>query len=169
MLEEQASKRDFGGTDTNEAKKWLFQENIRLEQQRQELEAQRVQLEQQKKDFHREQSMAADRNRLMKRQLENEKRLFDVKWKLLEDELRKVAEDKRRIEQERQEYQALMESRDAAKLHYELFFIGVNSKQALKKRYKDLIKIFHPDNLSGDKATLQEINREYDVLRKIFI
>lgn len=159
----------YDETDTNETKKWLFRENIRLEQQRKELEAQRAQLEKQKKEFHMEQDMAADRNRLLRRQLENEKRLFDMKWKLLEDELRRVAEDKRQMEQERQEYQALLESRDTAKLHYELFFIGVNNKQALKKRYKDLIKIFHPDNLAGDKATLQEINREYDVLRQIFI
>ena len=43
----------------------------------------------------------------------------------------------------------------------ELFFIGVESKTALKKRYKQLLKIYHPDNLCGDTETLQEINRVY--------
>ena len=51
----------------------------------------------------------------------------------------------------------------------DLFFCGVGSKQSLKKRYKDLIKIYHPDNLDGDNDTIQEINREYDHLSKVFV
>ena len=46
-----------------------------------------------------------------------------------------------------------------------MFFAGVSSELALKKRYKDLIKIYHPDNISGDTNTIQEINREYDELK----
>ena len=49
------------------------------------------------------------------------------------------------------------------------FFRGVDNDMELRKRYKELLKIFHPDNLSGDKTTLQEINREYDTLKQIFI
>jgi curved DNA-binding protein CbpA len=45
-----------------------------------------------------------------------------------------------------------------------MFFSGVVSKQSIKKRYKDLIKIYHPDNLDGDKDTIQEINSEYNKL-----
>ena len=50
-------------------------------------------------------------------------------------------------------------------IHGEMFFKGVASPQALKKRYKDLIKIYHPDAEFGDNQTVQEINREYDSLR----
>ena len=57
---------------------------------------------------------------------------------------------------------------EAAVVKGELFFIGVQSEIALKKRYKDLIKIYHPDNMCGDTETLQEINREYDRLRSLF-
>ena len=39
-----------------------------------------------------------------------------------------------------------------------------NKLQILKKRYKDLLKIYHPDNASGDVQTIQEIHREYDIL-----
>ena len=46
------------------------------------------------------------------------------------------------------------------------FFSGVNTASSLKKRYKDLIKIFHPDNLSGDTVVIQKINREYQELKK---
>ena len=50
----------------------------------------------------------------------------------------------------------------------EMFFSGVGSKQTLKKRYKDLIKIYHPDNLDGDKETIQEINSEYNKLCAVY-
>ena len=49
-----------------------------------------------------------------------------------------------------------------------MFFSGVGSRQSLKKRYKDLIKIYHPDNLDGDKDTIQEINSEYNKLCAIY-
>ena len=160
---------DTEDMDVRETKKWFFNENVRLEQQRKELEQEKAQLERLKRDFLFEQKATEEKHRLEKSRLNQEKQLFDMKWKVLEDELRRLAEDKRQIELERQEYQALRQQTSNVNLHYEVFFIGVNSKQSLKKRYKDLIKIFHPDNLAGDKATLQEINREYDTLKQIFI
>lgn len=49
--------------------------------------------------------------------------------------------------------------------HQGIFFRGVTNTLELKKRYKDLIKIFHPDNVNGDKDTLQQINREYEQIK----
>ncbi len=43
-----------------------------------------------------------------------------------------------------------------------LLFRGATNPLALRKRYKDLMKIFHPDNLSGDGELVQMINREYN-------
>ena len=51
-------------------------------------------------------------------------------------------------------------------MNAEMFFVGVDNKKALKRRYKELLKIYHPDNLAGDTAMIQEINREYDRLSK---
>ncbi len=39
---------------------------------------------------------------------------------------------------------------------------------ALKKRYKDLLKIYHPDNICGDNEILLKINKEYEELRSKF-
>ena len=47
-----------------------------------------------------------------------------------------------------------------------LFFTGVSNMLTLKKRYRDLIKIFHPDNLAGDTEIIQRINREYENLKR---
>ena len=47
-------------------------------------------------------------------------------------------------------------------------FAGVNNYLGLKKRYKDLLKIFHPDNMCGDHEMVILINREYDRLKNDF-
>ena len=47
-----------------------------------------------------------------------------------------------------------------------LFFKGVDSSAALKKRYKALLKIYHPDNAGGDKEVLQAISAEYETLSR---
>lgn len=160
---------DFDVTDEDKARKWLFQENIRLEQRKIELEQEKAQLEQLKRNFQMEQNMAEQQNRSMKQQLEREKRLFDMKWKVLEDELRRLASDRTRIDREREEINAMKESKPINDFQYSMFFVGVTNRLMLKKRYKDLIKIFHPDNVAGDHETVQEINREYEELKQIFV
>ncbi len=54
------------------------------------------------------------------------------------------------------------------KTEQSFYFRGVNSALGLKKRYKDLIKIFHPDNVCGDGQTIVEINKEYEKLKSMF-
>ncbi len=46
------------------------------------------------------------------------------------------------------------------------YFRNVNDLQELRKQYKELLKIHHPDN-GGSVADMQEINAEYDRLFKI--
>ena len=43
------------------------------------------------------------------------------------------------------------------------YFIGVETIEELKKKYKELAKKHHPD-LGGNKEKFQEINNEYDKL-----
>ena len=49
-----------------------------------------------------------------------------------------------------------------------MLFQGVNSLLALKKRYKDLIKMYHPDNVAGDHGMVLVINNVYEELRQEF-
>ena len=46
------------------------------------------------------------------------------------------------------------------------YFRNVNDLQELRKQYKELLKIHHPDN-GGSVADMQEINAEYDRLFKV--
>lgn len=44
------------------------------------------------------------------------------------------------------------------------YFQGVRNSEELKKRYKDLLKIYHPDNSSGDAEITRQIHAEYKEL-----
>jgi len=46
------------------------------------------------------------------------------------------------------------------------YFKNVNTLEELRKQYKELIKIHHPDN-GGNVSDIQEVNAEYDKLFKI--
>ncbi len=135
-----------------------------LEEERKALEEQRRTLERERREFTR-------RVEMEDRRLEQQQKLFDMKFKILEEELAKLASEKERMKKQKAFYQrvsdfSLAAERSVAKA--EMFFSGVESRQSLKKRYKDLIKIYHPDNLDGDKNTVQEINSEYHKLCAVY-
>lgn len=48
------------------------------------------------------------------------------------------------------------------------FFAGCTSKESLDRKYKSLVKLYHPDNEDGDTAALQEINIQYTNAKKKF-
>ncbi len=103
--------------------------------------------------------------------LEQQERQFSLKWELLIQETQKLADDKRQFELKKKFYDQVQANsvepyyEQDNIVHGELFFSGVSTQKALKKRYKDLIKIYHPDGESGDNATVAEINREYEDLK----
>lgn len=140
-------------------------------------EEERVDLERQRRKLQREREEFTRHVEIEDRRLEQQQRLFDMKFRILEEELIKLASEKQHVEKQKEFYKRVNDYEyrrsEPRQVHNvvkgELFFSGVGSKQSLKKRYKDLIKIYHPDNLDGDNNTIQEINREYDHLSKVFI
>lgn len=42
------------------------------------------------------------------------------------------------------------------------WFKGIKDFETLKKRYRDLLKIYHPDNNAGDTVITQQIQKEYE-------
>ena len=48
------------------------------------------------------------------------------------------------------------------------FFAGCTTKESVDKKYKSLVKLYHPDNMDGDTAALQEINVQYDKAKRRF-
>lgn len=48
------------------------------------------------------------------------------------------------------------------------FFAGCTTKESVDKKYKSLVKLYHPDNMDGDTAALQEINVQYEKAKRRF-
>lgn len=44
------------------------------------------------------------------------------------------------------------------------YFTGIKTVEELRKRYRELLKKYHPDNEGGSVEVTQEINAEYDAL-----
>lgn len=143
-----------------------------LESERRELDEQRRKLEKERREFTR-------RVEIEDRRLEQQQKLFEMKFKILEEELQKLATEKEQVKKQKAFYQKVSDftAHNSNVQQYvtgsnvvkgDMFFSGVGSRQSLKKRYKDLIKIYHPDNLDGDKDTIQEINSEYNKLCAIY-
>lgn len=154
---------------------WRFKQEIKLEHQKQELQEERRELEKARREFEREKREYTIWKKSEDGRLKNESKLFQMKWKILEEELRKLADEKQQVEKQRNFYRFVEEHEKKSQARIpengskaEMFFVGVGNEHALKRRYKDLIKIYHPDNLNGDIGTLQEINREYDRLKAIY-
>lgn len=49
-----------------------------------------------------------------------------------------------------------------------IFFKGCNTLESLNKRYKDLVKIYHPDSGNGNDKVFIEITEEYEGLKSSF-
>lgn len=128
----------------------------RYSEERIEIKRQQQLLEYERQEFLRVKKFEEKR-------LDREKRIFDMEWKMLEEGWRNLAAEREQLER--------VHSGDEAKVSFSdisvsVFFSGVDNTRSLRKRYKDLIKIFHPDNEQGDTEVLQKINEEYEALRK---
>ena len=93
-------EKKFGMLDEKQQKKYLFKENVRLNELKQELEADRELIDIQKGMLHSQQR----KNELMKKQLESQSVLFDQKWEILERETRQLTLDKEKFNREKLMY-----------------------------------------------------------------
>ena len=153
----------------DEKKKWLFKENIRLQELSRNLEDERKLIEIQMGMLQRQQS----KNMLLKKQLESQRDLFEQKWNILERETRQLAIDKDKFEREKliykdKVYREARRSMSNAE-NVKIFFRGVDDTESVKKRYRALLKIYHPDNMNGDNDLVLAINEEYERLLRFYL
>ena len=150
--------------ELEELRIWLFKESVRLENQESALSEQYEGLYRDEMAFKERMDAAEKKLETATRKLNNEKALFDQRLKILNNGFEQLNSDKKKLENEfirleREKSYQREDEYDAV----DMLFRGVNSPLTLKKRYKDLMKMFHPDNVSGDSYMVQLINEEYRV------
>lgn len=150
-----------------EVKLWLFKEQMRIEKERKELEATKDKFNKERTSFMNEMNALNRRSVMERKRLKDESLFFDKKMEILQGGFKQLEEDRRRLERERRDFEIEQQIKASHMDYYydssivEILFRNATNPLALRKRYKDLIKIFHPDNIAGDEELVQMINREF--------
>lgn len=165
--------------ELRDAKLFLFQENMRLEKEQKKIEKERQELaESQDKFLEEKDRFQGEMEELNRHIIQERKRLreenlfFDKKMEILKDGFRHLEEDRKSLERDKdlfaKERKLLTEKRSSSGSDDigEILFRSASNSMGLRKRYKDLVKIFHPDNLFGDAELAQLINKEFQRRKK---
>ncbi len=148
--------------ELRELRCWMFRESVRLTARENAIDEKIERFEAERKQFREEMISVNHQLEHDKRQFRLDSELFEKRLGILKSGFDKLAEDKKRFEQDKIKFEAEKEMAARARLETCAFlFRGVSDQGTLHKRYKDLIKIFHPDNAGGDHEIIQMINDEY--------
>ncbi len=170
------SPRELSDRNEYEAEKesekdFMFRENIRLASERETLKQYQEVLEQEKQQLMMEMKEWNRKFELEKNRLRDEQKLFERKLQILQNAYHQLELDRKAVENEKRSVHLNKEFRSEQSnviqyISIRSFFKGVTNILTLKKRYKDLMKIFHPDNVCGDSETVKMINAEYKALKQ---
>lgn len=152
-----------------EAKLWLFQENIRLENERKSLEESKDRFLKDRIKYKEELESLNRQTVIERKRLKEENMFFDKKMMILRAGFAQLEADRMVFEKEKQQYLSKRREKDWEEYSIsesnpevaQRLFQNVKDPISLRKRYRDLVKIFHPDNLHGDSELVQMINKEF--------
>ena len=166
--------------DIKKMKAWMFQEQVRIQAKRDELQELNRELQDLKRMLEREKSALEVREKIIKKRFDDNEIFIAKKQKIIEDAYHQLALDRKALECERLNFEherskyrrqkmsgpkPMHQSYESGAYDSTSFFRGVDNDMALRKRYKELLKIFHPDNKCGDTKTLLRIQTEYESLK----
>jgi len=151
--------------DLLELKHWLFKENIRLQSEQRDLDEMKSRFIKERDEFRKEMDTLNHQMVIEHKRLKDEQIFFDKKMDILKNGFMELEAEKQKFNREKLMFENNYLDAIGSEGECEILFSGVTSSLGLKKRYKDLMKIYHPDNLCGSEKVVQLINREYDKKR----
>jgi hypothetical protein len=152
--------------ELREAKLWLFQENVRLAREKENLIQMQDKFMQERGEFREELEALNLKTITERKRLKEENLFFEKKMAILQNGFRLLEEDRKKFERDKNNFEqqrAYLEENTGADPGSvaRALFRTANGSLSLRKRYRDLVKIYHPDNLCGDEELIQCINQEY--------
>ena len=172
MIDIEAILGSQSDQNLKDLKLFLFKENIRLENEKKEIMEAKDKLIRERAQFRTEMDMLNHRIVLEQKRLKDDTLFFDKKMQILKDGYKNLDYDRIQLEKERYRFELdreLWERENTVTTDdtVSVLFRRTSNPLALRKRYKDLMKIFHPDNLFGDAELVQRINKEYEKRKKV--
>lgn len=147
-------------------RRFLFEERISLMSERKSLDEAYDKFLTERLSFREEMKSLNSKVLSERKRLKEEESFFDKKMMILQNGFAALEMDRKAFEREKKSYSS--KPRTFYSNNVSNLFSGVTSYLGLKKRYKDLMKIFHPDNLDGDEKMVMAIKEEYERLKERF-
>lgn len=147
-------------------RRFLFEERISLMSERKSLDEAYDKFLTERLSFREEMKSLNSKVLSERKRLKEEESFFDKKMMILQNGFAALEMDRKAFEREKKSYSS--KPRTFYSDNVSNLFSGVTSYLGLKKRYKDLMKIFHPDNLDGDEKMVMAIKEEYERLKERF-
>ncbi len=169
-----SADKDYTAEELLELKKWLFLEQNRIQEEMAEQKRIYDKFIEERRTFNEDMKRLNSSILAERKRLREETMFFDKKLSILQNGFMQLDLDRKRFEREKREYENSRIRQSSGYRSYGgyddvdmgLFFKGVSNPLALRKRYRDLLKIFHPDNMCGDEGIVKAINDEYERLKK---
>lgn len=153
-----------------ELRRFLFEERISVINERKAQEEMYEKFMEERVSFREEMKTLNSKVLLERKRLKDEQSFFDKKLSILQSGFASLEMDRKAFEKEKRAFEELQKSNRVSKsvqnFDASYLFVGVNSYLGLRKRYRDLIKIFHPDNKDGDSSMAVAIKEEFERLKE---
>ncbi len=154
--------------ELKDLRRFLFEERIALLSEKKAQEEFYEKLMSERLSFREEMKQLNLKVLLERKRLKDEQAFFDKKLMILQSGFANLEMDRKAFLKEKEKF--LKEKKDVSisPANTSLLFSGVTSYLGLRKRYKELLRIFHPDNLDGDNNMAVLIKEEYERLKDKF-
>jgi len=149
-------------------RRFLFEERIALLNERKAQEEFYEKFMEERLSFREEMKLLNSKVLQERKRLKDEQAFFDKKLTILQTGFANLEMDRKAFRKEKDRFEKNIVQSEKAIFDNSALFSGVTSYLGLRKRYKELLRIFHPDNLDGDNNMALAIKEEYDRLRDKF-
>ena len=154
-----------------EIKLWLFKESVRLRDEKHELEMERKDFLNERENDREDLRRYEEHLALRGRQLQREEELIEQKHDVIKRGFEELDRDRQALNarevtlrtREAQLEERMAYTPESSEVN-DVLFRGADNILLLKKRYKDLMKMFHPDCLGGHSEMVKSLNKTYDRL-----
>jgi len=147
---------------------FLFEERIALINERKAQEEFYEKFMEERLSFREEMKQLNSKVLQERKRLKDEQAFFDKKLMILQTGFANLEMDRKAFQKEKDKFERSKIECESAVFDNSALFAGVTSYLGLRKRYKELLRIFHPDNLDGDNNMALAIKEEYDRLKDRF-
>lgn len=154
--------------ELKEAKLFLLREQSRLENERKDFLTMQEQFFRERKQFQEEMDVLSRKMVTEKNRLKEENQFFEKKVQILQNGFQQLDLDRQALKREKSLWEMDRKRVTTGSLtttYTDLgraLFCGTSNIMTVRKRYRDLMKIFHPDNICGDADIVKLITREYE-------